>query len=148
MSTRRDACARLLAVAVCVVPFLPSPAAAQDVSEPEQRAIRAVVEAQLAAFAADDARRAFDFASPTLREMFGSPDRFIAMVRRSYPVVYRHTSAIFLAPVRVEGQLVQGVNLTDARGGLWLAVYQFERQPDSSWRISGCVVQPSSGRMT
>ena len=42
-----------------------------------------------------------------------------------------------------EGQLVQGVHLTDAGGALWLAVYRLERQPDRSWRISGCNVQPS-----
>ena len=98
--------------------------------------------------AADDAKRAFAYAAPVIRDMFGTPDRFLAMVRTRYPVVYRPASVIFLSPVRVDGQLVQGVNMTDPSGGLWLAVYQFERQPDASWRISGCVVQPSSGKMT
>jgi hypothetical protein len=107
-----------------------------------------VVEAQLAAFAEDDGQRAFSYAAPSIREMFGSPERFMAMVRGSYPVVYRPSAVVFLHPAWVQGQLVQGVHLTDAGGALWLAVYNLERQPDKSWRISGCSVQPSAGKMT
>lgn len=121
---------------------------AEPVSQDDTRAVRAVVEAQLAAFAADDAKRAFSYAAPSIREMFQTPERFMAMVRGGYPVVYRPAAVIFLNPVRVEGQLVQGVQLTDAEGGLWLALYRLERQPDRSWRISGCEVQPSAGKMT
>lgn len=128
--------------------FLPAGAAAEPVSSTDTQAIRAVVEAQLAAFAADDGQRAFSYAAPSIREMFGSPERFMAMVRGSYPVVYRPTAVVFLHPTWVQGQLVQGVHLTDANGALWLAVYQLERQPDRSWRISGCNIQPSAGKMT
>jgi hypothetical protein len=71
----------------------------------------------------------------------------MAMVRGSYPVVYRPSAVVFLHPAGA-GQLVQGVHLTDASGALWLAVYSLERQADDSWRISGCTVQPSAGRMT
>lgn len=123
-------------------------AAAEPVSAAETKAVRSVVEAQLEAFAADDAERAFSYAAPSIREMFGTPDRFMAMVRAGYPVVYRPASVTFLAPVRAEGQLVQGVQLTDADGALWLAVYRLERQPDRSWRINGCDVQASAGKMT
>jgi Domain of unknown function (DUF4864) len=121
---------------------------AEPVTAADALAVRAVVEAQLAAFAADDAKRAFSYASPSIREMFGTPDRFMEMVRTGYPVVYRPAAVIFLNPVRVEGQLFEGVQLTDAEGGVWLATYRLERQPDKSWRISGCDVQPSSGKMT
>ena len=136
----------LLAAAFAL--FATSVARAEPVSADDTRAVRAVVEAQLAAFAADDAKRAFSYAAPSIREMFGSPDRFMEMVRTGYPVVYRPASVIFLNPEWVQGQLVQGVHLTDASGNLWLAVYQLERQPDKSWRISGCTAQPSSGKMT
>jgi Domain of unknown function (DUF4864) len=121
---------------------------AEPVTAEDALAVRAVVEAQLAAFAADDAKRAFSYASPSIREMFGTPDRFMEMVRTGYPVVYRPAAVIFLNPVRVEGQLFEGVQLTDAGGSVWLATYRLERQPDKSWRISGCEVQPSSGKMT
>jgi hypothetical protein len=125
-----------------------APAAAEPVSAADTKAVRAVVEAQLAAFAADDAKRAFSYAAPSIREMFGTPERFVAMVRAGYPVVYRPSNVNFLLPVWVDGQLVQGVHLTDADGALWLALYRLERQADKSWRISGCEVQPASGKST
>jgi len=125
-----------------------APAAAEPVSAADTKAVRAVVEAQLAAFAADDAKRAFSYAAPSIREMFGTPERFVAMVRAGYPVVYRPSNVNFLLPVWVDGQLVQGVHLTDGDGALWLALYRLERQADKSWRISGCEVQPASGKST
>ncbi len=131
-----------------LVALLPATARAERVSAADSKAVRAVVEAQLAAFAEDDDKRAFSYAAPSIREMFGSADRFMAMVRGSYPVVYRPAAVVFLNPEWVQGQLVQGVHLTDSSGALWLAVYQLERQPDKSWRISGCNVQASGGKMT
>jgi hypothetical protein len=139
----------LLAFAIFVMAALMAvPAHADPVSPTDTKAVRAVVEAQLDAFAADDAKRAFSYAAPALREMFGTPDRFMAMVRGGYPVVYRPASVTFLNPEWVQGQLVQGVHLTDSSGVLWLATYRLERQRDKSWRISGCEVLQSTGRMT
>ena len=135
-----------LSFAVALFAALAPPASAEPVSSIDGKAVRVVVEAQLAAFAADDAKRAFSYAAPSIREMFGTPERFVAMVRAGYPVVYRPASVNFLLPVWVDGQLVQGVHLTDGEGSLWLAVYRLERQPDKSWRISGCDVQPASGK--
>src|SRR5437764_1487674 len=100
------------------------PAAAQPVSAGDAREARGVVSAQLEAFTHDDAERAFSYAAPAIRAMFGTPERFLAMVRTGYPVVYRAASVAFLIPVRVEGELVQGVHLTDADGALWLATYR------------------------
>lgn len=142
--------ARFLA-AVCLtlaVAFGASlPARAQPVATADARAARTIVSAQLEAFASDDAKRAFSYAAPSIRAMFGTPERFIAMVRAGYPVVYRAAGVTFLIPLRVEGDLVQGVHLTDAAGGLWLATYRLERQPDGTWRIAGCDVQPATGKM-
>jgi len=123
------------------------PARAQPVSDLDVRAARTVVSAQLEAFAKDDARRAFSYAAPSIRAMFGTPERFLAMVRTGYPVVYRPAGVTFLVPVRFAGDLVQGVHLTDGAGALWLATYRLERQSDGSWRIAGCDVQPATGKM-
>lgn len=128
--------------------FAAVPAAADPVSTADAKAVRTVVEAQLAAFAADDAKRAFSYAAPAIRDMFGSADQFMAMVRAGYPVIYRPSAVIFLQPEWIQGQLVQGVQLTDASGALWLAIYRLDRQADKSWRISGCEVQPSAGKLT
>jgi Domain of unknown function (DUF4864) len=121
------------------------PARAQPVSEVDARAARTVVSAQLEAFAKDDAKRAFSYAAPSIRAMFGTPERFLAMVRAGYPVVYRAAGVTFLIPLHVDGELVQGVHLTDGAGALWLATYRLERQRDGSWRIAGCDVQPATG---
>ena len=144
------------AVARCLFPLLlavmgvlAGPAArAQAVSAGDAASVRGVVEAQLAAFAADDAKRAFSYAAPAIREMFGDAERFMVMVRGGYPVVYRPATVTFLKPAWVQGQLVQGVQLSDDGGALWLAVYRLERQADASWRIAGCEVQASAGTMT
>lgn len=143
------AIARCLFPVILALAVFASPAVrAEPVSAADTRSVKLVVEAQLAAFAADDAKGAFSYAAPSIREMFGSPDRFMAMVRSGYPAVYRPATVNFLNPGWVQGQLVQGVHLTDASGALWLAVYRLERQADKSWRINGCDVQPSTGRLT
>ena len=118
------------------------------VSQADTQGARAAIQAQLKAFAADDAKRAFSFATPQLRQMFGTPENFIEMVRNGYPVVYRPASVAFLKPERDGSALVQAVHMTDADGVLWLALYHLERQPDKSWRISGCQVVEAKGQVT
>ena len=125
-------------------------AAAQTapVSAADMRSARAVVQAQLDAFAADDGPRAFSLATQNLRQMFGSPERFMAMVRAGYPVVYRPASVAFLIPERLDRELIQGVHFTDETGGLWLAIYRLQRQRDNSWRINGCELVESRASTT
>ena len=118
------------------------------VSQADTQGARAAIQAQLKAFAADDAKRAFSFATPQLRRFFGTPENFIATVRNGYPVVYRPASVAFLKPERDGSALVQAVHMTDADGVLWLALYHLERQPDKSWRISGCQVVEAKGQVT
>lgn len=139
----------LLLAPALLATLLPGAAGAADVlARADARQVRAVVEAQLDAFARDDAARAFSYAAPSIQSMFGDAGRFMDMVRRSYPVVYRPASVAFLVPEADGDEVVQPVHFTDAQGMLWLALYHLERQPDRSWRISGCVVAPSSGRTT
>jgi hypothetical protein len=118
------------------------------VSAADMRSAREVVQAQLDAFAADDGPRAFSFATQGLRAMFGSADRFMAMVRAGYPVVYRPASVAFLVPEWLDRELIQGVHFTDEQGGLWLALYRLQRQRDNSWRINGCELVESRARTT
>ena len=127
--------------------FMATSSAAADVSEADAKSVRAVIQAQLDALAVDDAKAAFALAAPNLREMFGTPDDFIDMVRTSYPVVYRPVSVAFLKPERVDDALFQGVHLTDADGNLWLAMFRMVRQRDKSWRIAGCQVVHASGQI-
>jgi hypothetical protein len=120
--------------------------AAPDVSVVDTKAVRAVIEAQLAAFAADDAERAFSYAAPGIRAMFVTAERFLAMVRDGYPVVYRPASVTFLKPEWIDGKLIQRVQMTDAAGAPWMVVYELERQVDKAWRIAACVAARGAGR--
>jgi Domain of unknown function (DUF4864) len=117
-------------------------------SETVAQSIRTVIEAQLAAFAEDDADKAFSYASDNIRERFGTAENFIAMVKESYPVVYRPASVSFAKPEHIEGQTLQSVKMADDAGRLWLALYSMQRQPDSSWRINGCVLKMLKGSRT
>jgi hypothetical protein len=122
--------------------------AANDVSSADAKAVRALIEAQLAAFARDDATKAYSLAAPAIQTIFANPDRFLAMVRDSYPVVYRPASVSFLQPEWIDGKLIQRVQMADAAGAPWMVVYEVERQPDRSWRIAGCVAARGQGRST
>ena len=127
--------------------FAPTVQAA-EVAAADAKAVRAVIEGQLAALAADDAKRAFEYAAPALRQYFGTPENFIEMVRTSYPVVYRPASVAFLKPQWLAGELVQGVHMSDEHGVLWLALYRLQRQKNRSWRISACQIVQAEGRVT
>jgi hypothetical protein len=140
---------RLLMLAAFMVLVLTPPLhAADDVPAADARAVRALIEAQLAAFASDDANKAFSLAAPAIQAMFVNPDRFLAMVRQSYPVVYRPASVNFLQPEWIDGKLIQRVQMADAAGAPWLVVYELQRQLDRSWRIAGCVAARGQGRST
>jgi Domain of unknown function (DUF4864) len=123
------------------------PAQAEALSANDEKAVQTVVQSQLAAFAKDDADKAFSYAAPELRKTIGSSAAFMAMVRGSYPVVYRPASVAFLKPESSAGDAIQRVQMRDASGASWLAVYSLQRQKDKTWRISGCVLVENKGRM-
>lgn len=121
--------------------LLTTPARA-DVSAESALAVKATVQAQLAAFAADDAEQAFAFATLTIQNIFQTPANFMTMVRQAYPVVYRPAKVMFLSPRTLDAAVAQPVQLTDAAGQSWLAMYMLERQADGRWLINGCVLVP------
>jgi Domain of unknown function (DUF4864) len=125
-----------------------APAQEAPVPTADARAIEAVIRAQLDAFARDDARKAFSYAAPGIRQAFGTPENFLVMVRSGYPVVYRPASVHFLKPVADEGAVIQPVRMTDADGTAWIALYLMQRQPDGVWLTNGCRLARSEGQVT
>ncbi|MGB4115448.1 MAG: DUF4864 domain-containing protein [Polaromonas sp.] len=123
------------------------PAHAQSLSAKDEKAVLAVVQSQLAAFAKDDANKAFSYATPELRKTIGNASAFMAMVKGSYPVVYRPASVVFLKAESSGDEVVQKVQMLDASGTSYLALYSLQRQKDKTWRISGCAVVANNGRM-
>jgi len=136
---------KLLSIAAC----LASPLAwTREVSAAQISQARSAVQAQLDAFANNDALKAFLLSSDVVRERFGSPDRFMAMIRRSYPMVCRPASVAFLKPQWENSDLMQAVQMTDAQGSGWLATFRLEPQAKGPWLIAGCKVEPSEGSFT
>lgn len=111
----------------------------------DSREIRQVIRTQLNAFLREDGKTAFGQAAPVIRLRFGTAENFMAMVRSGYRPVYRARDVRFGRLGRHRGRLIQEVRLTGPDGRRWTALYSMERQPDGSWRISGCrLVQPTA----
>jgi Domain of unknown function (DUF4864) len=121
---------------------------ATTLSAQDEKAALAVVQAQLAAFAADDATKAFSYASPQIQKAFGTPKNFLAMVRQQYPVVYRPAATAFFKPETHGGGVLLRVQMTDANAAQWLAVYSLQKptQKSQPWRIAGCMVVANTAR--
>jgi hypothetical protein len=106
--------------------------------------IRSVIQRQLDAFRRDDAQGAFALASPGVQQAFGTPERFLHVVRSDYGPMARPANVAFLEPVILSGEAVQPVRLTERSGAVWLAYYAMQRQKDGRWRANGChLVQPA-----
>jgi uncharacterized protein DUF4864 len=104
-------------------------------------AAQSVIKAQEEAFGRDDAAAAYSFASPAIQSLFHDPDGFMAMVRNGYAPVYRHRSFQFGLAKVADGKIIQNVDIVDADGVAWDAVYTVEPQPDGSLKISACILK-------
>lgn len=133
---------RLVFMMAWVLAASMQPALAAPMSDEEAQQIQRVIVAQLTAFAEDDAEQAFQTASPAVREAIGTSELFLALVRGAYPMVYRPASVTFHQPEKqTGGSVLEMVEITDTEAKSWFALFALERQPDSTWRISGCVVR-------
>ncbi|MFP7570186.1 DUF4864 domain-containing protein [Marivita sp. S2033] len=106
---------------------------AQEPLTPES-GIKTTIQSQIDAFLRDDFAKAFSFAGPNIRSLFGTPENFGAMVRRGYPMVWRPDTVRFGLLRDINGDLHQTVIITDADGALHYLDYHME-QVDGDWRI-------------
>ena len=121
------------------------PASAGGLSPKDQKQIIAVVQAQLEAFAQDDAAKAFSYAAPNIRRLVGSAENFLEMVRTQYEIVYRPSATTFMQPTGEAGEAVLKVRMTDEDGDAWIATYTLQRQKTKVWRITGCAINEATG---
>lgn len=117
------------------------PALAKDRST-----ITETIQSQIEAFLRDDFDTAFTFASPMIQGIFGTPQRFGAMVREGYPMVWRPSDVRYLELREIGGRFYQKVMVIDADGLLYILDYQMIESPEG-WRINGVQVleQPQIG---
>ncbi|GHF44382.1 DUF4864 domain-containing protein [Seohaeicola zhoushanensis] len=117
---------------------LAAPVAAQDAG------IEDTISRQIEAFKADDLARAFSFASPMIRGLFGNPENFGSMVRNGYPMVWRPADLRFLDLHDEGGRLYQKVQITDAQGRVHLLDYEMI-ETESGWKINGVRILEAPG---
>ncbi len=112
-------------------------------SKADWRAIRKVISQQLAALRADDADRAFSYASPGIRAQFGDAQTFMAMVRGAYSPLLVARYSEFLDGAVIDGIVIQPLRLIAPDNSVLVALYTLEKQK-GSWRITGCQLAPST----
>jgi len=112
-----------------------------------QAGILATIQGQLEAFQQDDWPRAFSYATPKLRQLFGTPENFMAMVLGGYRSVYRPQSVEFLDARIIPGEngdrTGQAVRFVGPEGKAVIAIYTMVQQPDGSWRIAAVQLIPT-----
>ena len=109
---------------------LTGPAAAQE------SAIEGVIASQIEAFQRDDFTTAFTFASPLIRGIFGTPERFGMMVRQGYPMVWRPADVQYLDQRQAGPFTYQKVLIRDQAGGLHTLEYEMI-ETEAGWQING-----------
>lgn len=124
-----------------VIAFAVGPASAQEARVP---AIETTIQNQFDAFLQDDVTTAFSFASPAIKGIFGSPERFGQMVQQGYPMVWRPADVRYLELRNVAGNLWQRVMVTDQSGTVHMLDYQMIQTPEG-WQINGVQLLPQAG---
>lgn len=132
-----------LAAALMAAALSAGAVAAQE-AQARNPGIETTIQNQFDAFLAEDATRAFTFASPSIKQMFGTPDRFGMMVRNAYPMVWRPSDVKMLELRNVAGALWQRVMVRDAAGEIHMLDYQMIETPEG-WQINAVQLLPKMG---
>jgi hypothetical protein len=103
-----------------------------------------VIGDQRAALVAGDAAKAFTHAAPGIRAQFGSPENFLAMVQSAYVPLVTARYTEFLEGAVIDGNVIQPLRLVAADNTVQVALYAMQKQKDGRWKISGCVLAPST----
>ncbi|SEO04082.1 protein of unknown function [Salinihabitans flavidus] len=124
-------------LAICLVLWASAPLA-------QETAIQGVISDQIARFQADDVEGAFEHASPGIRRLFGTAERFGAMVRQGYPMVWRPGEVRYLNLREIGGALWQKVLIRDRAGRTHLLDYQMV-EGENGWKINAVQVLEAPG---
>lgn len=111
---------------------------------PPEPGIEATIQDQIDAFVADDVATAFSFASPNIKMLFGSSERFGQMVRDGYPMVWRPDELRFLELRDIDGALWQKVMIRDQAGRFHVLDYQMI-PGGAGWQINGVQILRAPG---
>jgi hypothetical protein len=121
-------------VASLVLVSVPSAHAEDPVADAQ-----AVISGQIDALIADDADRAYSYASPDIRSIYPDKDTFLTMVQKNYEPVYHAGNYAFGRSKLVGGgELVfQEVMISAKEGKDWTAIYEMRLMDDGSYKVNG-----------
>jgi hypothetical protein len=112
-----------------------SVAQAQEVLSPDPD-IEATIQSQFDAFLDRDVGEAWQYASPNIQSLFGTPENFGRMVASGYPMVWTPGEVEFIDLQALGSLIVQRVEVIDQAGTAHYLGYQMI-QTESGWRING-----------
>jgi hypothetical protein len=110
-------------------------APAQEILAPNPD-IEATIQSQFDAFLDRDVGEAWQYASPNIQSLFGSPERFGQMVQSGYPMVWTPAEVDFIDLQTLAGIIVQRVEVIDQSGTAHYLGYQMI-ETENGWRING-----------
>lgn len=129
---------RLTLIALMLLTGTALARAEESIAPADAAAIQQVIQGQMNAFRVDDWNAAFAYAAPSIQTKFESPQVFSQLVTQAYQPVYRPRGVEFREVKASAFGPTQEVFVVGPDGLSYLAYYTMERQPDGSWRISGC----------
>lgn len=115
----------------------------------DENAAQDVVTRQLEAFLSGDYERAYSYASPQIKRVFPTLDRFMSMVRNGYLPVLRPGNYAFGRVEQLsDGRIVWEVLIRGPDGADYTAAYFMERQADGTWKVDGVNLREGAAGMT
>jgi len=121
------------------------PARPLGLSDVEINGIREAIRGQLLALGQRDADRAWSYLAPSTKDYFTDPATFMRALSLHMQPLAAPDRYAFSDMDREATDAIQDVVLADLQGREWLARFTMERQPDGSWGIKTCKVEPVSG---
>ncbi|MEM0898464.1 MAG: DUF4864 domain-containing protein [Pseudomonadota bacterium] len=113
-------------------------------AQADENAARQIITSQLESFIAGDYETAYTNASPTIKSIFPTLDRFMSMVKQGYDPVLRPGNYSFARTENLsDTRIVQEVLIRGPDGTDWTAIYFMQLQEDGTWKVDG--VNLSSG---
>ena len=104
--------------------------------------IEGTIQSQIDAFLMDDFDAAFAFAAPSIKQIFGSSERFGQMVKQGFPMVHRPSNVQFLELREIAGSVWQKVLITDQKGVFYTLDYKMV-PAGQAWQIGGVQILPN-----
>ena len=133
-------------IAMAAVALLAGPAKAQNGGEgPSQD----IISRQLEAFLSGDFPRAYSYASPDIKRLYPTLERFMSMVQTGYLPVLRPGNYAFGRSEQLSDGRIQWDVLIDGPDGKgYTATYFMEQQEDGSWKVDAVMLRRGAPGMT